>query len=143
MDRLLVLAAVAILAGLVAVVLQKRRPGGLVATGLSVPGHLNRSDFAGTEVPWLVLVFSSADCAICAPMVAEAHTLASAGVVVQEVTVESASGLHSRYQIDAVPLFVVADQDGLVRAHHLGPSVPGELGAVLERARLSRSLDVS
>jgi len=40
-----------------------------------------------------------------------------------------------------VPMLVVADGDGLVRAHHLGPSAPGELRAVLEGARSSRSFD--
>ena len=80
MDRLLVLAVVAALAGLLAVLLQRWRPGGPVATGWSVPGHLDRADFAKPDVPWLVAVFSSTDCATCAPMVTEAHTLAdSAG----------------------------------------------------------------
>ena len=74
-------------------------------------------------------------------MVTEAYSLASALVVVQEVPAESAGDLHDRYQVDAVPMLVVADGDGLVRAHHLGPSSPGELRAVLEKARSSRSFD--
>ena len=141
MDRLLVLVMVAALAGLVAVLLQRWRPGGPVATGWSVPGHLDRADFAEPDVPWLVAVFSSTDCATCAPMVTEAHTLAAAQVVVQEVPAESASELPDRYQVDVDPMLVVADGDGLVRAHHLGPSAPGELRAVLEKARSSRPYD--
>ena len=141
MDRLLVLAVVAALAGLLAVLLQRWRPGGPVATGWSVPGHLDRADFAKPDVPWLVAVFSSTDCATCASMVTEAYSLASALVVVQEVPAESASELHDRYQVDVVPMLVVADEDGLVRAHHLGPSAPGELQAVLEGARSSHSFD--
>ena len=141
MDRLLVLVMVAALAGLVAVLLQRWRPGGPVATGWSVPGHLDRADFAEPDVPWLVAVFSSTDCATCAPMVTEAHTLAAAQDVVQEVPAESASELHDRYQVDVVPMLVVADGDGLVRAHHRGPSAPGELRAVLEKARSSRPYD--
>ena len=141
MDRLLVLAVVAALAGLLAVLLQRWRPGGPVATGWSVPGHLERADFAKPDVPWLVAVFSSTDCPTCASMVTEAYSLASALVVVQEVPAEAASQLHDRYQVDAVPMLVVADGDGLVRAHHLGPSAPGELQGVLEEARSSRSYD--
>ena len=141
MNRLLVLAVVAPLAGLLAVLLQRWRPGGPVATGWSVPGHLDRADFAKPDVPWLVAVFSSTDCPTCASMVAEAHSLAAAQVAVQEVPAESASKLHDRYQIDAVPMLVVADGDGLVRAHHLGPFTPGELRAVLEGARSSRAFD--
>ena len=141
MDRLLVLAVVAALAGLLAVLLQRWRPGGPMVTGWSVPGHLDRADFAKPDIPWLVAVFSSTDCPTCAPMVAEAHTLAAAQVAVQEVTAESANELHDRYQIDVVPMLVVADGDGLVRAHHLGPSAPGELQGVLEEARSSRSYD--
>ncbi|MCS5677927.1 MAG: thioredoxin family protein [Acidimicrobiales bacterium] len=141
MDRLLVLTVVAALAGLLAVLLQRWRPGGPVATVWSVPGHLDRSDFAKPDIPWLVAVFSSTDCSSCASMVAEAHTLAAALVTVQEVPAESASELHDRYQVDAVPMLLVADADGLVRGHHLGPSTPGELQAVLEGARSSRSHD--
>ena len=141
MDRLLVLAVVAALAGLLAVLLQRWRPGGPVATGGSVPGHLDRADFAKPDVPWLVAVFSSTDCPTCASVVTEAYSLASAQVVIQEVPAESAGELHDRYQVDVVPMLVVADGDGLVRAHHLGPSAPGELRAVLEGARSSRSFD--
>ena len=139
MDRLLVLAVVAALAGLLAVLLQRWRPGGPVATGWSVPGRLDRADFAKPDVPWLVAVFSSTNCATCASMVSEAHSLASALVVVQEVPAESAGDLHARYRVDVVPMLVVADEDGLVWSHHLGPSAPGELQAVLEGARSSRS----
>ena len=141
MNPHLVLAVVGAVAGVLAVLLQRWRPGGPVATGWSVPGHLDRADFAKPDVPWLVAVFSSTDCATCAPMVTEAHTLAAAQVVVQEVPAESASELHDRYQVDVVPMLVVADGDGLVRAHHLGPSAPGELRAVLEKARSSRPYD--
>lgn len=141
MDRLLVLVVVAALAGLLAVLLQRWRPGSQVATGWSVPGHLDRADFARPDIPWLVAVFSSTDCPACASMVAEAQTLAAVRVVVQEVPAESASELHDRYQVEVVPMLVVADGDGLVWAHHLGPSTPGELRAVLERARSSRSYD--
>ena len=141
MDRLLVLAVVAALAGLLARLLQRWRPGGPVATGWSVPGHLDRADFAKPDVPWLVAVFSSTDCPTCASVIIEAYSLASAQVVIQEVPAESASELHDRYQVDVVPMLVVADGDGLVRAHHLGPSAPGELRAVLEGARSSRSFD--
>ena len=141
MDRLLVLAVVGAVAGVLAVLLQRWRPGGPVATGWSVPGHLDRADFAKPDVPWLVAVFSSTDCATCASMVSEAHSLASALVVVQEVPAESAGDLHDRYRIDVVPMLVVADEDGLVSGHHLGPSAPGELQAVLEGARSSESSD--
>ena len=139
MDRLLVLAVVAAVAGLLAVLLQRWRPGGPMATGWSVPGHLDRADFTKPDVPWLVAVFSSSDCATCASVVSEAQSLAGARVAVQEVPAESASELHDRYQVDAVPMLLVADADGLVWGHHLGPSTPGELQAVLEGARSSRS----
>ena len=141
MDRLLVLAVVAALAGLLAVLLQRWRPSSPMVTGWSVPGHLDRAAFAKPDVPWLVAVFSSTDCPTCASMVAEAHSLAAALVVVQAVPAESAGDLHDRYQVDVVPMLVGADGDGLVRAHHLGPAAPGELRAVLEGARSSRSFD--
>ena len=112
-----------------------------MVTGWSVPGHLDRADFTKPDVPWLVAVFSSTDCATCASVVSEAYSLAGARVAVQEVPAESASKLHDRYRIDVVPMLVVADEDGLVRGHHLGPLAPGELQAVLEGARSSGSSD--
>ena len=141
MDRLLVLVTIAALAGLTARMLQRWRPGDPLAAGWSVPRYLDRNHFAAPNLPWLVAVFSSTNCANCALVVAEARSLANDRVIVQEIPAESASEIHDRYRVDVVPMLVVADADGLVRAHHLGLSAPGGLRVVLEQAYSSKSSD--
>jgi len=56
-------------------------------------------------------------------------------VAVQEVEVRRDRGLHQRYEIDAVPLVVVADRTGAVRAHHLGPTTAADLWGTLAELR--------
>jgi hypothetical protein len=66
--------------------------------------------------------------------------LDSAEVVVQQVEVRQARALHQRYGIDSVPLIVVADAAGTVRAHFLGPLRATDLWGVLAELRQPGSL---
>ncbi|HCV36512.1 MAG: hypothetical protein QF638_06175 [Acidimicrobiales bacterium] len=120
MDRLLLLVVVATAASAVAALLQRRGPDAPVRTGWTVPGQLDRADFARPETPWLVAVFTSATCQSCAGVLERAFLLESSEVAVVEVEVGIDAAVHDRYQIDAVPLVVIADARGVTRAHHLG-----------------------
>ena len=60
--------------------------------------------------------------------------LESVEVAVQNVEARTGRDLHQRYQIDAVPLVVVADGTGAVRAHLLGPTTAAELWGALAGA---------
>lgn len=53
------------------------------------------------------------------------------------VEVEAASDreVHDRYAIDAVPLVLVVDDEGVVRHHHLGPVSSTHLWASLAEVR--------
>lgn len=129
-------ALVAALAIAVALFLQRRRPDAPTQGPTAVvPVQLDRDDFAGPEAPWLVAIFTSASCETCASVKARAAVLESPEVVVQELEARMDADLHRRYGIDAVPLLVMADTDGVVRRHFLGPVSGTDLWGALAELR--------
>ncbi len=135
MDRLLLLVVVAAAAGAVALLLQRRTDRTPVRTGWTMPDQVSRTDFERPEAPWLVAVFTSASCASCAGVLERARPLESDEVAVVDVEVAAARAVHDRYGIDAVPLVLVVDADGVVRHHHLGPVSTTHLWASLAEVR--------
>lgn len=136
MTRLLLGVSLALAVALLAVWLQRRRPGTApVVDRHHVPVALDRSDFARPEVDWLVVVFTSATCSTCAATWEVARQLDSPAVAVQEVEVGTDPGLHDRYGIDAVPTTVVADAEGAVVRSFLGPVSATHLWAAVAEAR--------
>ena len=87
---------------------------GLAAGLLVAPAQVDRADFPEPSAPWLVAGFSSATCETCASVWERAELLGSAEVAVVNVELTAQKALHERYHIDAVPLTVVADSDGVV-----------------------------
>jgi hypothetical protein len=134
MVNLVIALTLASAAGVVAVVLQRRRsPAPTQGPSWTVPTQLDRADFERPEAPWLVASFTSATCDTCAAVWSRAAVLASDEVAVQNVEAKADVALHRRYRIDAVPLVVVADAEGRVRRHFLGPLTATDLwGAVAE-----------
>jgi hypothetical protein len=59
--------------------------------------------------------------------VTRAQAVASADVAVQEVEFTANRDLHERYNIETVPMLVVADRQGIVRAHFVGTPAEGEV----------------
>lgn len=136
MERLVIVGVVAVLAVIVALVLQRRQPAAApVRTGYNVPGQLHRLDFERPAAEWLVVVFSSATCSTCAGVWDKVRVLESGAVAVQEVEVGAHRELHGRYRIDGVPTTVVADAEGIVRASFLGPATATDLWAALAELR--------
>lgn len=135
MERLLIVAAVVALAAGVAVVVRRRRPEPPTQGRWPVPTQLDRVDFDRPDAPWLVVVFSSTTCLSCADAVEKAEVLASADVVVQDVEVGARADLHRRYGIDAAPVTVVADRDGVVRASFVGAPSATDLWAAMADLR--------
>jgi hypothetical protein len=134
-ERPLIAVAVVVVALVVAWLLQRRRPEAPTGGRWSVPGQLDRGDFAEPGAPWLVAVFTSATCEACAATVAKASALASPSVAVAEVELGAEPELHRRYAIDAVPLLVVADAEGVVRASFVGPPSATDLWAAVAELR--------
>ena len=113
-----------------------------------MPTQLDRDDFTGPELPWLVAVFTSATCLSCAATWATAQALAAPDVAVQKLDAVTDRSVHERYGIEAVPCLVLADAAGTVRASFLGEPTPprssprwtelGEVAAQSAGARRSR-----
>jgi hypothetical protein len=134
-ERLLIAGAVIAIAVVVAIVLERRRPDAPTAPRWAVPTQLDRADFSRPSAPWLVAVFTSATCDACAGTASKAAVLDCDDVVVEEVEYGAKGDLHRRYAIDAVPLVVVADAEGVVRASFVGPPTATDLWAAVAELR--------
>ena len=100
-----------------------------------VPAMLDRADFDRPDAPWLVAVFSSETCLSCQDAWEKARLLESDEVAVQEIEVSQHKDLHDRYAIDAVPMIVVADDEGVTRASFVGVPTAADLWAALAELR--------
>ena len=137
MLALLVAVPVVIVACVIAVVLQRRsQPDAPTQPReYAVPSQLDRDDFDRPDAPWLVVVFTSGTCLSCAGTMERALPLASDAVAVQEVEFVADKPLHERYAIDAVPMLLVADDEGVVRASFIGTPTAADLWAALAELR--------
>lgn len=137
MERILVALALAAVIGVVAVLLQRRRPDAPTqpSTGYEAPHQLDRQDFERPEAPWLVVVFTSATCETCADVRTKAAVLESDQVAVQDVEAVADRELHTRYGIEAVPIVAIAGPDGVVGASFMGPVSSTHLWAALADLR--------
>jgi hypothetical protein len=139
-ERVVVAIVLVAVAVVVAVVLDRRgKADAPTQPTWTVPGQLDRSDFAGPDVPWLVAVFTSATCGTCQGTWEKVQVLACDEVAVDEVEVTARKAVHDRYGIDAVPTLVVADADGVVRASFVGPVTATDLWAAVAEVRFPGS----
>lgn len=144
MDRLALIAGSVAVAGLVALFASRIRSGHWFSRPRRevsesppthhVPDRLERGDFARPDAGWLVAVFTSDSCSSCAQVWRLARRLEGPEVAVQRVEVKHEAALHARYGIDAVPLTVIADQDGVTRRSIAGPTTESALRAALAEA---------
>ena len=137
MDRLLIAVAIVAVAVVVALAVRRRRPDAPAQVTRAVPSQLDRADFERPDAEWLVAVFTSATCGSCADVLAAARSLAGADVAVVEVEYQAQRPLHERYGVEAVPMLVIADADGVVRASVFGPVGAAELAQAFAAARTS------
>ncbi len=127
-----------VIAGVLAVawLVRRLRTPAPTAPTYSVPAQLERWDFAQPNTDWLLALFTSKSCSTCAAVVKAADGLANGSLAVQEVEYRRHGELHRRYAIDAVPLAVLADRTGAVRASLAGPASSGELRALVNSVGL-------
>lgn len=100
-----------------------------------VPTQLDRDDFPRPEAEWLLVLFSSAECGGCAEMSKKVALVECDEVAVADVDYATQRELQEKYSVDAVPMMVVADAEGAVRAHALGNVPSGDVWAAVARAR--------
>jgi len=136
MDRVIIAVVIVAVVAVVAVVARRRRvPDAPTQRRFTAPEQLDRNDFDRPEAPWLVAVFSSATCDVCAQVLDKAKVLDCGDVVVVDVEYSANRVLHERYSIDAVPTLVVADSKGVAVATFLGPMTATDLWAAVAEAR--------
>ena len=132
--RLLVAAAVILVAvGVAAVVRRRRATDAPTQPHHDLPAQVDRADFDGDA--WLVAVFTSDTCATCADVVRKAEVLRSDEVAVQVAAYQTRRDLHARYRIHAVPAVLLVDPHGVVRRTFVGPVTATDLWAALADAR--------
>jgi len=132
----LVLAAVLLVAALgVAWVLQRRRPAPPPRDVYPVPRQLDRADFPRPDAPWLVALFSSTTCDGCAGLADKVAVLECGDVAVCDVDFQAERELHRRYDISGIPMTLVADGSGVVRAAFVGSITATDLWAAVAECR--------
>ena len=85
--------------------------------------------------PWLLAVFTSATCDVCAETWRKVAVFESDDVAVQRIDFPAERALHDRYAIDSVPMILVTDRDGVVRRSFVGPVSATDLEAAVMGAR--------
>ena len=137
-----VVVAVAIIAVAVAIAwwLEHRHGAAPPSQGRAVaPQQLDRNDFPRPDASWLVVLFTSRHCDSCAGLVDKALPLASDEVGVVEVEYTLQPDLHERYRIDAAPITVLVDREGVTRGSFVGAFSAPELWSALAEIRSTES----
>jgi hypothetical protein len=119
----------------VALLLKRRKSDAPTQADFEIPIQVDRNDFEQPHTPWLVAVFTSATCHTCADVATKAEVLSSSEVAVQRIDYTVSPALHKRYRIDAVPLLVIADGDGVVHKGFIGPLKAQDLWAAMAECR--------
>jgi hypothetical protein len=138
-ERVLITVVLVGLALAVAAVLRRQTSSRApVRAGYSVPTALDRNGFVRPDAPWLVVSFSSETCAACRGAWEKVRQLESELVAVEDVDSVTGRDRHRRYRVEAVPLVLVADQDGVVRASFIGEPTAADLWAAVADLRFRR-----
>ena len=136
MNSLLTAAGIVAIVAIAALVIRRSRVSDAPTQKIfASPTQIDRADFATQSQEWLVVVFTSASCHVCADMSAKAKVLATREVAVIEVEYEMQRDLHTRYNIEAVPTIVICDLRGVVRKSFMGPLSATDLWAAMATAR--------
>ena len=135
MERVAIALALVGLAIVVALIVDRRRPAPPTQPTWAVPSQVDRDDFDGRDKPWLVAVFTSATCSTCAGVWARVRPLENDDVAVQEVEAVLRKDLHQRYGVDAVPMLLVVDREGVVRGSLVGPASAEEIWSAVSDVR--------
>ena len=134
--RILVAVAIVAVAGGIAWWLERRRTVAPPTQGRSVvPQQPDRRDFARPDAPWLVVLFTSSSCDSCQGLFDKARPLESEQVSVTEVEWPAERALHERYRIDAAPITVLVDAEGVTRASFVGAFTATDLWNALAELR--------
>ncbi|HEY8217172.1 MAG TPA: thioredoxin family protein [Acidimicrobiia bacterium] len=115
--------------------LRRRVPDGPPRDAYPVPRQVARADFERPDAPWLVAYFSSAACASCAGLGPKVEALESRDVATCELPFETRRDIHDRYRIEAIPMVLIVDADGVVCRAFVGATTATDLWAATAEAR--------
>ena len=105
----------------------------------SRPQQLDRNDFPRPDAPWLVVLFTSRHCDSCAgPRRQGAAARVRRGRAWSRSSTRAQPELHARYQIDAAPITVLVDREGVTRASFIGAFTAPDLWSALAELRAGR-----
>jgi len=138
--RVAIAVAILVIAGAIAWWLDHRRVVAPPSQGRAeAPQQLDRNDFPRPDASWLVVLFTSRHCDSCAGLVDKALPLTSDEVAVVEVEYTAQPDLHARYAIDAAPITVLVDREGVTRHAFIGAYAAPELWSALAEVRATPS----
>lgn len=136
MTNLLVAVGVVAVVGAVALVARRRQSADApTQVTWNVPRQLDPRDLEIEAQQWMVVIFTSSTCHVCADVADKARVLTSREVLVAEIEYSARRDLHEKYAIDAVPTLLVTDREGVVRHHVMGPITATDLWAAVARVR--------
>jgi len=134
--RIVLAAVLVVVAAIVAWTLdRRRRPAAPSQSRVTIPQQLDRNDFPRPDASWLVVLWSSETCVSCQGLFEKLTPLASDEVAVVDVEFSRHRELHKRYAIDAAPVTVIADLDGVTRASFTGAFNAPEVWSTLAELR--------
>jgi len=114
---------------------RKRRPAPPPRDAYPVPRQLQRDDFLRSDAPWLVAYFWSRTCDSCEGLMPKVTALESATVVTCTLEATDDRALHQRYEIAAIPMILLADDEGVVRRAFVGAVSATDLWAAMAELR--------
>ena len=127
---------IGLLVALIALVLRRRSAVDAPTQKVfAAPTQIDRSDFPTAQHQWMVAVFTSETCHVCADMLGKAHVVASNSVSVVELEYSAFKDLHGKYNVEAVPTIIVTDERGVVHKSFIGPVSATDLWAGVASAR--------
>ena len=133
--RLAVALGIAVVVGVIAWRLRRRPPEPPPRDVYPVPRQLDRDDFPRPDAPWLVVLFSSAVCLSCQGLPAKITVLESPDVATCDIEAESRGDLHRRYELSAIPITLIADDEGIVQRAFVGSFTATDLWAAVAELR--------
>jgi hypothetical protein len=133
--RVAIAVALLAIAVIVAWRLERQRRPTPVKVNIPIPPQLTRADFPRPDAPWLVVLFSSSTCDSCGPMAEKIKALESSEVAVADIEYHEERALHERYGVEAVPIVLVVDADGVTRKHFSGNATATDLWAAVAEVR--------
>ena len=130
-----VAAAVLAIAVVIAWRIRTRRPQAVPFPAMTVPRQLHRADFPRADAPWLVAYFSSVSCGACKDLAPKVQVLECTQVAIHESSFETDRDTHTRYAIQALPMILIADTEGIVRRAFVGATTATDLWAAVAEVR--------